>query len=150
MGCELPNANQTYISLHPWANIIILLHCLRPEPSIGNRAAGSVRKPTRSTRGTEIAESNISGLNQAFDAVGKCDRQANYSGWTDKNLLAVLDGVLFPTAVGLNSADVAAWKKANTRLFSVLFFLTTGSAHITVKAHQDNTPGSVGDGAAAC
>ena len=30
----------------------------------------------------------------------------------------------------------------------MLFLSTTGSAHITVKAHLDNTPGSVGDGAA--
>ena len=62
--------------------------------------------------------SNTSGLNRALEAVGKCARQANYPEWRDKmrqvialltpELLAVLDGVLCPTAVGLNPADVAA------------------------------------------
>ncbi|MEO9962327.1 MAG: hypothetical protein ABJF07_18725 [Nisaea sp.] len=49
----------------------------------------------------------------------------------------------------LDSAGGAAWKKANTRLYSLLLFSTTGSAHRTLKAHQNNALGYVGDGAAA-
>ena len=42
-----------------------------------------------------------------------------------------------------------AWKKANTYLFLVLFFMTERSAHITVRAHESKELGFVGDGAAA-
>ena len=63
-------------------------------------------------------------------------------------LSRVLDGAPCPAVT--DTASVVAWKKANSRLYSGLFFSTTGSAHIAVRAHSDErTPGSVGDGASA-
>ena len=42
-----------------------------------------------------------------------------------------------------------ASKKANNNLFSVLFFMTEGSVHITVRAHESKELSCVSDGAAA-
>ena len=105
-----------------------------------------------------MAESSTSGLTKALEAVRKCDKQNNYREWKEKKrqmialhaseLSRVLGGAPCPAAA--DSAGVVAWKKGNSRLYSVLFSSTTGSAHITVRAHSgDSTPGSVGDGAAA-
>ena len=48
-----------------------------------------------------------------------------------------------------SSNEREAWKKANNNLFSVLFFMTEGSAQITLRANESKELGCVGDGAAA-
>ena len=60
-------------------------------------------------------------------------------------MLHVLDGALCPEPAN----EREAWKNTNNNLFSVLFFMTEGSAHITVRAHESKELGCVGDGAAA-
>ena len=105
-----------------------------------------------------MAESSSSGPNRALEAIGKGDRQANYRSWSEKihqaislyapELLTVL-GVPCPADTGLITAAADAWKTANKRLYSVLYFTTTGSANIAVKAHKGKTIGSTGDGVEA-
>lgn len=50
-----------------------------------------------------------------------------------------------------NADEIAAWRRVNDHLLSILFFLTTGSAHLTVKVHEGTTAAAgLGDGASAC
>ena len=67
-------------------------------------------------------------------------------------LLSVLDGEARPSGPASNAAAVAAlvaWEKANGRLYSLLYFATSGSAQLTVRAHERQGDGAMGDGAAA-
>ena len=94
-----------------------------------------------------MAESSSSGLNRALEAIEKCDRQANYREWSDNipqesspcapELLTVLEATC-PADTRLITYAVDTWRTANKRLGSVLYFATTGSAHITVKTHKGN------------
>ena len=74
-------------------------------------------------------------------------------------MLHVFDGAPYPEPTN----EREAWKKANNNIFSVRFFMTEGSAHMssssylsalnsypnTVRAHESKELGCVGDGAAA-
>lgn len=107
-----------------------------------------------------MPESSTSGLNRALDTIGKCNSQANNYGELGSKVYQavcsykpemhrVLDEKPCPSDDGPNAVNVAAWKKANNGLFSIIFFANSGSANNTARAHQGKTPGSLGDGAAA-
>ena len=105
-----------------------------------------------------MTESSSSGLKRALESIGKCDRQANYREWSEKicqaiSLFARELRIVFEVPcladTGLITAAADAWETADKRLYSVLYFATTGSAHITVKAHKGKTKSSTEDGAAA-
>ena len=87
-----------------------------------------------------MGESSSSALNRTWDTFGKCKGPANYREWGRKvrqafglyarDKLKVLDGASRP---GETDADgEAAWETANNNIYSILFFLTEGSANITV------------------
>ena len=59
-------------------------------------------------------------------------------------MLHVLDGAPCPEPGNEREAS----KKANNNIFSILFFMTEGSVHITVRAHESKELGCVGDGVA--
>lgn len=62
--------------------------------------------------------------------------------------LLIIDGQPRPT--GATNADAAAeWTQNNNAFFTILFFMTKGSAHTTVKDHMSTNAGEMGDGAAA-
>ncbi|CAB1105631.1 unnamed protein product [Ectocarpus sp. CCAP 1310/34] len=63
-------------------------------------------------------------------------------------MLDVLDGVPCPDPTSATPAEVAKWQRANFQQFSIIFFGTEGSAHITVKPFT-GTKGNPGDGAGA-
>ena len=62
-------------------------------------------------------------------------------------MLKVLDGA--PRPEETDAEGVAAWDKANNNIYSILFFLTEGSANSTVRAHESTERGCLGDGVAA-
>ena len=62
-------------------------------------------------------------------------------------MLKVLDGA--PRPEETDADGVAAWETANNNIDSILFFLTEGSANITVRAHESTEKGCLGDGVAA-
>lgn len=71
-------------------------------------------------------------------------------GFHKPGMLPVLDGTSCPQPTGSNADDIADWKQNNGHLFSILFFATEGSAHLTVRTHEGTSAqGSLGDGAAA-
>ena len=61
-------------------------------------------------------------------------------------LLTVLRGSARPDPLAATLADVSAWDKADSRLYSLLFFATTGSARITVQAHRKAGTSAEGNG----
>ena len=62
-------------------------------------------------------------------------------------MLKVLHGAPHPEET--DADGVAAWETANNNICSILFFLTEGSANITVRAHESTEQGFLGDGVAA-
>ena len=72
-------------------------------------------------------------------------------------LLPVLDGDARQSGPASTVDVVAVWEKANGRLYSLLFFAnysllffaTSGSAQLTVRAHEGRGTRPMGDGAAA-
>ncbi|CAB1097546.1 unnamed protein product [Ectocarpus sp. CCAP 1310/34] len=106
-----------------------------------------------------MAEPSSSGLHRMLDSIGKCAGHSGFREWKIKlrqaiilhapELLPVLNGNARPSATAANAEDVAAWDKANGRLFSLLFFVTSGSAQLTVRTHEGAADSDMGDGTAA-
>ena len=104
-----------------------------------------------------MAESSSSALNRTLDTIGKCKVPANYREWGRtvcqafglyaREMLKVFDGA--PRPGETNANGVAALETANNKIYSILFFLTEGSANITVRAHESTEQGCLGDGVAA-
>ena len=104
-----------------------------------------------------MAESSSSALNQTLDTIGKCKGAEYFREWATKlrqalglyapDMLRVLDGEPCPAATDV--IRVVAWKKANNDVYSILFFMTAGSANITVRAHESTERGCSGNGAEA-
>ena len=65
------------------------------------------------------------------------------------DFLPVLDGDARPSGPASTADAVAVWEKANGRLCSLLFFATSGSAQLTVRAHEGRGTRPMGDGAVA-
>ncbi|CAB1104785.1 unnamed protein product [Ectocarpus sp. CCAP 1310/34] len=110
----------------------------------GNRGALRVLKTVNARRVTLVsvmAESSSSGLHRMLDSIGKCAGHSGFREWKIKlrqaiilhapELLPVLNGNARPSATAAIAEDVAAWDKANGRLFSLLFFVTSGSTQLT-------------------
>ena len=82
-----------------------------------------------------------SGLHRLLDSIGQCSG-STFRVWKESfkhvinihapELLTVLRGSARPHPLAATLADVTAWDKADSRLYSLLFFATTGSARITV------------------
>ena len=91
-----------------------------------------------------------------MDSIGKCE---GYRQWRTRirevfilylpELLPVLDGDARPSGPASTADAVAVWEKVNGRLYSLLFFATSGSAQLTVRAHEGRGTRPMGDGAAA-
>ena len=87
-----------------------------------------------------------------LDAVGTISGQQGFRVWKTKlrNAVNLFAPDLKPILAGANSSaesepdegDRAKWDQANSRLFSLLFFVTSGSAHATVLAHEEAADGS--------
>ncbi|CAB1110628.1 unnamed protein product [Ectocarpus sp. CCAP 1310/34] len=94
-----------------------------------------------------------------LDSIGKCAGHSGFREWKIKlrhaiilhapELLPVLNGNARPSATAANAEDVAAWDKANGRLFSLLFVVTSESAQLTVRTHEGAADSDMGDGTAA-
>ena len=106
-----------------------------------------------------MAESSSSGLHRMLDSIGKCTGHSGFREWKIRlrqaiilhapELLSVLNGTARPSATSANTEAVATWDKANGRLFSLLFFVTSGSAQLTVRTHEEAADSGMGDGTAA-
>ena len=71
-------------------------------------------------------------------------------GFHNHEMQTVLDGDPCPASTESNADGIDKWPKTNCHLYSILFFATKGSAHITARAHEGtSTAGSLGHGAAA-
>ena len=102
-----------------------------------------------------MADSSSTDFHRALHNIGNCKGAADFREWGGGmhqamgfhalEMLQVLDGTPCPGPAN----EREAWKKANNNLFSVLFFMTEGSADITVRAHESKEMGCVGNGAAA-
>lgn len=102
-----------------------------------------------------MAESSSSAFDRTLETIGKCEGYSNFREWEPKirmaiggykpKMLAVLDGQRRPAG----AANAEAWTETNNQLFSVLFFMTAGSAHITVKTFMSKTAGGMGNGISA-
>ena len=85
-----------------------------------------------------------------LDAVGtisgqqSCGRQNSGTNCFAPDLKPILPGADSPAEPETDDKDRATWDQANSRLFSPLFFVTSGSAHGTVL-----TPEEAADGTAA-
>ena len=87
-----------------------------------------------------------------LDAVGTISGQQGFRVWNAKlrnavNLFApdlkpILAGADSPAEPEPGEGDRAKWDQANSRLFSLLFFVTSGSAHATVLTHEESTDGT--------
>lgn len=94
-----------------------------------------------------------------LDNVGKFSGVGNFREWNSNlrqgiilyvpELLPILDGDARPSGPSSTPAATAAWDKANGRMYSLLFFTTSGSAQLTVRAHEGGGTSRMGDGAAA-
>ena len=94
-----------------------------------------------------------------MDSIGKCEGYKSFRQWRTRireaiilyspELLPVLDGDARPSGHASTADAVAVWEKANGRLYSLLFFATSGSAQLTVRAHEGRGTRPMGDGAAA-
>ena len=82
-----------------------------------------------------------------LDAVGTITGQQGFCVWKTKlrtavNLFApdlkpILAGADSPAEPQPDEGDRAKWDQANSRLFFLLFFVTSGSAHATVLAYEE-------------
>ena len=96
-----------------------------------------------------------SGLHRLLDSIGQCSG-STFRVWKESfehvinihapELLTVLRRSARPDALAATLADVTAWDKADSRLYSPLFFATTGSARITVQAHRKAGTSAEGNG----
>ena len=101
-----------------------------------------------------MAESSSSGLHRMMDSIGKCEGYKSFRQWRTRireaiilySLLPVLDGDARPLGHASTADAVAVWEKANGRLYSLLFFATSGSAQLTVRAHEGRGTRLMGDG----
>ena len=94
-----------------------------------------------------------------MDSIGKCVGYKSFREWRTRirqaiilylpELLPVVDGNARPSGHASTADDVAAWEKTNGRLYSLLFFAASGSAQLTVRAHEGRGTRPMGDGAAA-
>ena len=92
-----------------------------------------------------------------MDSIGKCEGYKSFRQWRTRireaiilyspELLLVLGCAPFGTCV--NADAVGVWEKSNGRLYSLLFFATSGSAQLTVHAHEGRGIRPMGDGSAA-
>eukprot|EP00752_Nemacystus_decipiens_P010251 g9135.t1 len=107
-----------------------------------------------------MAESSSSGLLRSLiKDSGTCAGNPGFREWKLKlreaidfhssELLSVLNGTERPTETATSMEVVAAWDKANSRLYSLLFFATTGPAQQTVRTQAGKEANSTGNGAAA-
>ena len=91
------------------------------------------------------SSSSYSGLHRLLDSTGQCSG-STFRVWKESfkhvinihatELLTVLRGSARPDPLAATLADVTACDKADSRLYSLLFFANTGSARITVQAHR--------------
>ena len=94
-----------------------------------------------------------------MDLIGKCAGYKSFRQWRTRileaiilyspELLAVLDGDTRPSGHASTADAVAVWENANGPFYSLLFFATSGSAQLTVRAHEGRGTRPMGDGAAA-
>ena len=87
-----------------------------------------------------------------LNAVGTISGQQGFRVWKTKfrnavNLFApdlkpILAGADSPADPEPDEGDRAKWDQANSRLFSLLFFVTSGSAHATVLTHEEAVDGT--------
>ena len=102
-----------------------------------------------------MANSSSTALHRALDNIGICKGAADFPECGGEMRQAMgpyaLDMLHLPgwapCPEPANEREV--WKEAKNNIFSVLSFMTEGSAHITVRAHMSKEVGGVGDGAAA-
>ena len=100
-----------------------------------------------------MADSTSPALNRTLDTIGKCTGLTNYREWGRKvrqafglyafDMLKVLDGTPCPEEADVDGVNAS--KKANTNIYSILYFHTEGSANITVRAHESTEVGCLGD-----
>ena len=88
-----------------------------------------------------------SAFHRALESISKF-KGKNYREWRDKlreaialysdEMVDLLDGTpcLPATGVNANAARASAWTMFNSKLYSILFLATEGSANITVKQFQ--------------
>ena len=101
------------------------------------------------------SSSSSSGLHRLLDSIGKCSG-STFRAWKESfeyainihapELLTILRGSARPDSLAATLAEVTAWDKADSRLYSLLFFPTTGSARITVQAHRKAGTSAEGNG----
>ena len=94
-----------------------------------------------------------------MDSIGKCEGYKFFHQWRTRireatilyspELLPVLDGDARPSGPASTEDAVAVREKANGRLYSLLFFATSGSAQLTDRAHDGRGTRPMGDGASA-
>ena len=87
-----------------------------------------------------------------LDAVGDISGQQGFLVWKTKPRSAVNlftpDHKLVVAGAGSSAepepdeGDRAKWDQANSRLFSLLFFVTSGSANVTVLTHEKAADGT--------
>ena len=87
-----------------------------------------------------------------LDAVETISGQQGFRVWKTKlrnavNLFApdrkpILAGADSPAEPEPDEGDRAKWEQTNSRLFSLLFFVTSGSAHVTVLTHEEAADGT--------
>ena len=87
-----------------------------------------------------------------LDAVGTISGQQGFRVWKTKlrnavNLFApdlkpILDEADSPAEPEPDEGDRAKWDQANSRLFSLLFYVTSGSAYATVLNHEETADGT--------
>ncbi|CAM9408630.1 unnamed protein product, partial [Ascophyllum nodosum] len=88
-----------------------------------------------------------SAFHRTLESISKFKGE-NYREWRDTlreaialysdDMVDILDGTPCPPATGANAnaAGATAWTILNSKLYSILFFATEGSANITVKQFQ--------------
>ena len=89
--------------------------------------------------------SSSCGLHRLLDSIGQCSGSTfpvckesfeHVINLHAPELLTVLRGSARPDSLAATLADATAWDKADSRLYSLLFFATTGWARITIQAHR--------------
>ena len=105
-----------------------------------------------------MVESSSSSFDRTLANIGKYDGFSNFCEWEPKmrlaiglhkpKLLPILDGKRRPTGAA-NAEAAAEWTEHNNQLFSILFFMTSESANVTVKTYMSKDVGGMDDGAVA-
>eukprot|EP00903_Cladosiphon_okamuranus_P015299 g14134.t1 len=104
------------------------------------------------------SSSSSSGLHRLLDSIGQFSG-SNFRVWKESfehvinihtpELLTVLRGSARADPLAATQAKVDAWDKANSRLYSLLFFATSSSARLTVQSHRTASTSADGNGQAA-